>query len=53
MSTICKIWSFHVVVPQITAMNDNETGTVEYLTELEFNSNLPNLFVLMLHFPCT
>ena len=27
-------------------MNANETGTVEYSTELVFNSNLPNLIVL-------
>ena len=26
-------------------MNGNETGTVEYSTELACNSNLPNLFV--------
>ena len=41
VSTIRKIWSCHVV-PQRTAMNSNETGTVEYSTELTFNSNLPN-----------
>ena len=46
LSTIGKIWSFHVVVTQRTAMNGNETGTVEYSTELAFNSNLPNLIVL-------
>ena len=28
----------------------NETGTVEYSTELAFNSNLPNLFVLNVAF---
>ena len=27
-------------------MNGNETGTVEYSTELAFNSKLPNLIVL-------
>ena len=46
LSTIRKIWSFHVVVPQRTAMDSNETGTVEYSTELALNSNLPNLIVL-------
>ena len=45
-----KIWSFHVVVPQRTAMNGNETGTVKYLTDLAFNSNLPNLIVLNVAF---
>ena len=45
-----KIWSFHVVVPQRTAMNGIETGTVEYSTELAFNSNLPNLIVLNVAF---
>ena len=45
LSTIHKIWSFHVVVPQRTAMNGSETGTVKYSTELEFYSNLPNLIV--------
>ena len=43
------ISSFHVV-PQRTAMNGNETGTVEYSTELAFNSNLPNLIVLNVAF---
>ena len=32
--SVHKIWSFHVVVSQRTAMNGNETGTVEYSTEL-------------------
>ena len=50
LSTIRKIWSFHVVVPQRTAMDGNETGTVEYSTELAFNSNLPNLIVLNVAF---
>ena len=50
LSTIRKIWSFHVVVTQRTAMNGNETGTVEYSTELAFNSNLPNLIVLNVAF---
>ena len=49
LSTIRKTWSFHVVVPQRTAMNGNETGTVEYSTELA-NSNLPNLIVLNVAF---
>ena len=31
-------------------MNGNETGTVEYLTELAFNSNLPNLIVFNVAF---
>ena len=31
-------------------MNGNETGTVEYSTELAFNSNLPNLIVLNVAF---
>ena len=48
--TIRKIWSFHVVVLQRTAMNGNETGTVEYSTELAFNSKLPNLIVLNVAF---
>ena len=39
------MWSFLVVVPQRTAMNGNETGRVEYLTELAFNTNLLNLIV--------
>ena len=50
LSTIRKIWSFPVVVPQRTAMNGNETGTVEYSTELAFSSNLPNLIVLNVAF---
>ena len=50
LSTIRKIWSFHVVVPERTAMNGNETGTVEYSTELAFNSNLSNLIVLNVTF---
>ena len=50
LSTIRKIWSFHVVVPQRTAMNGDETGTVGYLTELAFNSNMPNLIVLNVAF---
>ena len=48
LSTICKIWSFHIVFPQRTAMNGNETGKVEYSIELAFN--LPNLIVLNLAF---
>ena len=31
-------------------MNGNEAGTVEYSTELTFNSNLPNLIVLNVAF---
>ena len=31
-------------------MNSNETGTVEYSTELTFNSDLPNLIVLNVAF---
>ena len=31
-------------------MNGNETKTVEYSTELAFNSNLPNLIVLNVAF---
>ena len=31
-------------------MNGNETGTIEYLTELAFYSNLPNLIVLNVAF---
>ena len=50
LSTIRKIWSFHVVVPQRTAMNGNETKTVEYSTELAFNLNLANLIVLNVAF---
>ena len=51
LSTIRRIsWSFYVVVLQITAMNGNETGTVEYSTELPFNSNLPNFIVLNVAF---
>ena len=50
LSTIRKIWSFHVAVPQKTAITGNETGTVEYSTELAFNSNLPNLIVLNVAF---
>ena len=50
LPTIRKIWSFHAVVSQRTAMNGNETGTVEYSTELAFNSNLPNLIVLNVAF---
>ena len=41
----------HVTLfPQRMAMNGNETGTVEYSTELTFNSNLPNLIVLNVEF---
>ena len=50
LSTIRKVWSFHVVVPQRTAMKGNETKTVEYSTELAFNSNLPSLIVLNVAF---
>ena len=50
LSTISKIWSFHVAVPQRRAMNLYETGTVEYSTKLAFNSNLPNLIVLNVAF---
>ena len=50
LSTIRKILSFHVAVLQRTAMNGNETGTVEYSTELAFNSNLPNLILLIVAF---
>ena len=45
-STIRQIRSFYAVASQRTAMKDNETGTVEYSTELAFHSNLPNLIVL-------
>ena len=45
-----RICSFHVVVPQRRAMNGNETGIVEYSTELAFNSNLPNLIVFNVAF---
>ena len=31
-------------------MNVNETGTVQYSTELAFNSNVPNLIVLNVAF---
>ena len=31
-------------------MNGNETGTVEYWSELAFNSNLPNFIVLNVAF---
>ena len=31
-------------------MNGNETGTVEYSTELAFNSDLPNLTVFNIAF---
>ena len=47
LSTIRKIWSFHV---SCSAKNGNETGTVEYSTELAFNSSLPNLIVLNIAF---
>ena len=50
LSTIRKIWSFHVVVPHGTAKNGNETGTVEYSTELACNSNLLNVIVLNVAF---
>ena len=46
VSTIRKIWSCHVV----PAKNGHETGTVEYSTELTFNSNLPNLIFLNVEF---
>ena len=53
LSTIRKIWSFHVVVPQRTAMNGNYTCKLEQSNirpEFAFNSNLPNLIVLNVAF---
>ena len=50
LPTVCKIWSFHIVVPQRIAMNSNKTGAVEYSTEFAFNSNLPNFIVLNVAF---
>lgn len=44
------MWHFHVVFPQRMAVKGNETGTVEYSTELAFNSSVPNLIVLNIAF---